>query len=156
MQMQDDIDALKKNQMQLASTVQGLHQAYITLQVQAQKQSEIITKIQLEFGMLSIKAEVSQVDPSPFGGGGWGQPGNSFSMLDRRRQEPGASAPKSMPMEQDSSTGAQLVELAGVLGDDDDMGQDVDDLNTIFAAEPTATHMLQWGSVPGMGQHGGF
>ena len=41
-QMKEDIEILKKNQMQLAQTVQGLHQALIALQIKSQENHETV------------------------------------------------------------------------------------------------------------------
>lgn len=153
--MQDDIEALKKNQMQLASTVQGLHQAYITLQVQAQKQAEAMNKMQmemqLEMGMQAMKSEVSAVD-HPFGGNQWGGSG----MLDRRRaeavmsQQRQASLVDELPGQEQTS----LVELAGVLGDDnDEMGQDMDDFGDMLGGGGQFGG-ANFGAQPSFGQFG--
>lgn len=163
--MQDDIEALKKNQMQLASTVQGLHQAYITLQVQAQKQAETINKMQLEMqleiGLSAIKSEVSAVDP--FGGSNqWGGGGGQMSMLDRRRQQstaPQAQAATMMAMKaQEGQEQTSLVELAGVLGDDnDEMGQDMDDFGAMLGGTQDAGGFGSGGQFGGQfGSQGAF
>jgi len=157
--MQDDIEALKKNQMQLASTVQGLHQAYITLQVQAQKQAETINKMQLEMqlemGLSAIKSEVSAVE-HPFGGAN--QWGGQTSKLDRRRQQ--ASAPQAAAPRMQQASGGQeqtsLVELAGVLGDDnDEMGQDMDDFGAMLGGMQDGGGM-SFGGGGGFGGSAGF
>lgn len=43
--MQDDVDVLKKNQMQLANTIQVLHQQNITLQTEMQRQADRLDSV---------------------------------------------------------------------------------------------------------------
>lgn len=151
--MQDDIEALKKNQMQLASTVQGLHQAYITLQVQAQKQSETLNKIQLDMGLQAIKQEVTVVDNGYSSGQQWGGFGG---LLDRRRAEAPLQQPiKTAESPATSQASTSLVELAGVLGgehDDDPMGQGMEDFNDVLGdmvGHPSASILQAGGGFGG-------
>jgi hypothetical protein len=131
-----------------ASTVQGLHQAFITLQVQAQKQTELLNKMQMSMGMPGVKQEVSLVDGHP-GGAGFG------SLFDRRRGGDVPLQPKSESPATSWAGGSggvqqtSLAELAGVLGgehnDDDPMGGGMDDFNDVLGemVGNPAANMLQ-------------
>lgn len=115
--MQNDIEILKKNQMQLAQTVQGLHQALVTLQQHSSEQAEKL--VQLQTGLTGgVKPEVVPVDPyAQLGFGLFSRAG------DQRRSGFGAA---SLPTP-DIPAGSSLIELArGDEEEDDPMGAELD------------------------------
>lgn len=101
-QMQQDIEILKKNQMQLAQTVQGMHQALVALQQHSVEQSELVAIITAEIGT-GVKPEVTPVDP-------FAQLG--FGLFNRQRSN---SRPQAPPIQ----GGTSLIELAQSSGDHD-------------------------------------
>jgi len=135
-QMKEDIEILKKNQMQLAQTVQGLHQALIALQIKSQDGNEMILKMQADMGYRAVKSEVTPVN-------GFAQ-GDNF-LFGRRGVEDMQMNVVQQQQQQDGSGGGQssLVELAN--DDDDAMGQDMDEMSIQDVLGQFGSHGNQWG-----------
>lgn len=116
--MQNDIEILKKNQMQLAQTVQGLHQALVTLQQQSTVQADALAKLRLERGVVP-KTEVTAVDP-------YAQLG--FGLFDRRQIEGNGM---SFGQQQQAPDVSSLIELAQNSEDEEHMNAEMDDVSML-------------------------